>query len=338
MPANESPLPDSMRALIHNQKDQSLILTTTTLPVPEPDHHLLRVRATTLSAGELLWKSPRSDTSSVPGVDVAACVVSAPPTSRFVPGDEVYARTNFFRPGSARDFSVATEQELALCPKNLSPEEAATVPMSALTAWQALFDRGGLPVPRTSVGEEARNETSEPKKRVLVTGASGGVGVWAVQLAKLAGASVVGTCGPSKVELVSDLGADEALDYTKISLAEWVEEDSDRKFDLVLDCVGGGSMQETWVTLKDGGLLLTIVASDYKEELERPDGISKSVKGRFFIMHPDGTQLQTISGLIEAGRCKPVVDSIWEFQDWEKALQVVDGGHARGKVVLKIGN
>ena len=335
-------LPDRMKALLHYQKDQSLNLTTVPLPVLASDEHLICVRATTLSAGELFWKKPAGDPGlvpSIPGVDVAGRIISSPPASHFLPGEEVYARTEFSKVGSAREFSVATEQELALCPKNLSSEEAVTVPMSALTAWQALFDHYDLPAPCINMAGEVIDKAPGPEKRVLITGAAGGVGVWAVQLAKLAGAIVVGTCGPSKTELVSHLGADEVLDYSKISLKNWIEEDSARMVDLVLDNVGGQAMQEAWGSLKEGGLLLTIVPPEdrnYKEVLERPDGISESVNGRFFIMHPDGKQLQTITQLIEAGRCRPVIDSIWDFDDWEKALAVVNGGHARGKVVLKI--
>ena len=272
---------------------------------------------------------------NVPGVDVAGTVLSAPATSRFRVGDEVYARTTFPRAGNAKEYTVAEEEELALKPKNLSAEEAVTIPMSALTAWQGLFEHGGLSIPGgVSGGEMLR------KKRVLVTAASGGCGVWAVQLAKLAGAYVIATCGPSKVELVKSLGADEVLDYSKIGLKEWVEQDPERKVDLVFDCVNPQSIEEAWLVVKRGGLLLTITPPrdmKYKEELEAPVGVENDARGRFFIMKPDGRVLEQVSKMVEEGRCRPVVDSVWEMEEWEKALGIVDGGHAMGKVVLRIG-
>ena len=330
-----------MKALVQNTNDKTLALTDVPLPVPGAGEHLIRVHAVTLSAGELEWiKEPKGE-SHVPGVDVAASIVSAPPNSRFVPGDEVYARTTFPRPGNAREFSIALENELAYRPTNLSAEEAVTIPMSALTAWQGLFDHGGLLAPSLEKPEETGEGNPPEQKRVLVTAASGGCGIWAVQLAKLAGAYVIGTCGPSNKELVRDLGADEVLDYSTIGLKEWVEQDLAKKVDLVFDCVNPQSLDQAWMTLKDGGLLLTITPPrdmDYKEELERPEGVSEGVSGKFFIMHPDGKALEEVSKLVEEKKCKPVVDSVWEFKDWEKALEVVNGGHAKGKVVLKVGS
>ena len=325
-------LPKSMKALIHNIETQKLIFTSVEVPTPSSAEYLVRVHAVTLSAGELFWTRPEELTESIPGVEFAGEVVTSPQTSRFQPGDEVYARTTFPRPGAAREYTIALEHELARKPSNLTAEEAVSVPMSAETAWQALFVHGGLSAPE--VGKKANENRG---KRVLVTGASGGCGVWIVQLAKAAGAYVVGTCGPQNQELVRGLGADEVLDYSKTGPKAWTEADEARKVDLVVDCVGGASLDEAWTAVKDGGLVLTIAPKPGYAQPTRPsEGVGRDVSGRFFIMTADGSQLEKVTRLIEEGVYKPLVDSVWKFEDWEKALEKVNGGHARGKVVLRI--
>ena len=224
------------------------------------------------------------------------------------------------------------EHELALKPSNITATEAATVPMSAETAWQALFVQAGLSAP-----ENGKKPEENASKRVLVTGASGGVGTWVVQLAKAAGLYVVGTCGPSNKEFVLGLGADEVLDYSKIGPKAWAEADATRKVDLVVDCVGGNPLGEAWTAVKDGGLVLTVVPTpDYAQPTKPSEGVGKDVTGLFFIMTEDGTQLEKCTRLIEAGTCRPVLDSVWKLDEWERAFEKVNGGHARGKVVLQI--
>lgn len=321
-----------MKALVHNFETQTLNFTYVDLPTPSPSEHLLRVHAVTLSAGELSWRRPEEFNESIPGVDVAGEIVSSPPESRFRPGDQVYARTQFPRPGAAREFTLVLEHELALKPSNITAAEAATVPMSAETAWQALFVQGGLSPP-----ENGKKSESNASKRVLVTGASGGVGIWVVQLAKAAGLYVVGTCGPSNKDFVLGLGADDVLDYSQTGPKEWAAAEETRKVDLAVDCVGGNSLEESWTAVKDGGLLLTIVPlPDYAQPTKPTEGVAKDVTGAFFIMTENGAQLKKCTALIEAGTCRPVVDSVWKFEEWEKAFEIVNGKHARGKVVLQI--
>lgn len=325
-------LPTSMKALIHNFRAESLELTSVDLPTPSPTEHLLRVHAVTLSAGELTWKRPEDLNESVPGVDVAGEIVTSPPKSRFRPGDHVYARTQFPRPGSAREYTLVLEHELALQPSNITTVEAATVPMSAETAWQSLFVQAGFSAP-----ENGKKPDENASKRVLVIGASGGCGIWLVQLAKAAGLYVVGTCGPSNKQFVLDLGADEVLDYSEIGPKAWAAADETRKVNLAVDCVGGKSLEEAWTAVKDGGLVLTIVPTPGYADPEKPsEGVGKDVTGRFFIMTEDGKQLEECTRLIEAGTCRPAVDSVWRFDEWEKAFEKVNRGHARGKVVLQI--
>ena len=170
-------------------------------------------------------------------------------------------------------------------------------------------------------------------KRVFVTGASGGVGAWVVQLAKLAGADVIGTCGSSNVEMVEALGASEVLDYRTTSLRDWAQ-DPRRLVDIVVDCSGRKALEDAWWTVRDGGVLISVVQPP---ELVRPYGCSeKNVRNCFFIMQPNRAQLEQITRLVDEGKCHPVVDSVWRLEEFEKAYERADGGRAVGKVVIDL--
>lgn len=197
--------------------------------------------------------------------------------------------------------------------------------LSAQSAWQALFVHAGL-------GDDVDSGLAVGK-RVLVTGASGGVGVWVVQLARLAGADVVGVCGSRNADMVAALGAGEVLDYRTTSLQDWAR-DERKMADVVIDCSGRKALEDAWWTVRDGGVLISIVQPP---ELVRPYGCSeKKVRNCFFIMQPNGAQLGRITELVDAGKCHPVVDSVWRFEDFEKAYERADGGQAVGKVVLDL--
>lgn len=278
-------------------------------------------------AGEMLWPENAENTDTkrkepIPCYDVAGTVVTAPTGSPFQTGTEVYARTEFARTGMAREYATVTTAELGVRPRNLGWAESAAVALSALTAWQALFVRGGL-----------KAEKGAAKgKRVLVTAASGGAGSWIVQLARWAGAEVVGTCGPDNVSFVESLGVDVAINYRQVSLKDWAGEVAERKFDLVVDCVGRKTLEEAWWTVKSGGTLLSIY--EPPEEKKPKDLEVEGVKNLFFIVEANGSQLKNITELVEAGVCKPVVDSVWPLEKFEEAFARLDGGHARGKVVI----
>jgi NADPH:quinone reductase-like Zn-dependent oxidoreductase len=262
---------------------------------------------------------------------MAGTVISAPPDSPFKVGDAVYARTNYTRPGNARDYTIAVTDELALIPKGLSWVQAAAVPVSAETAWQILFVHGV-----NSDGEgggEVDWETARRfwgGKRVLVTAASGGVGMWVVQLAVLLGAEVVGTCGSGNLEFVRSLGA-MALDYRVVDLKDWAG--SEGKVDVVVDCVGGRALGDAWWTVRDGGVVLSIFQPPL---MVRPEGIEGDVKDVFFVMQPVRRQLEEITKLIERGECRGMVDSVWPLEQYEEAFKRLDGGHAKGKIVFDL--
>ncbi|PLB38580.1 NADP-dependent oxidoreductase [Aspergillus candidus] len=235
------------------------------------------------------------------------------------------------RPGNARDYSTALTNELARKPASLSWVEAAAVPVSALTAWQILFVQAGVVVESGAGLEAARAQWSG--KRVLATAAAGGVGLWVVQLARLLGAEVIGTCGNAESEaLVRGLGA-MVLNYRTTDFRRWAEEDANR-VDVVVDNVGGSALRDAWWAVRDGGVVLSIVE---QPGMARPRECSaENVREVFFIMSPDGEQLQRITELIEEGKCRPRVDSVWPLEHAREAFARLDGGHARGKIVLDL--
>jgi NADPH:quinone reductase-like Zn-dependent oxidoreductase len=302
-----------------------------------PYEHLIRIHAFAPCAGELLWPinfpSVLNITSPtrrlIPCYDFSGTVVTAPPSSPFQPSAKVCARISPGRTGIASEYGIALTDELAVKPRGLGWEEASSIPMSAETAWQALFVQAGLEaIDSADVGRNAG-------KRVLVTGASGGVGLWVVQLAKLAGCEVVGTCGPDNIEFVKSCGAVEAVNYRTTSLKSWVKEDESRMFDVVIDCVGKSSLEDAWWAVKDNGTLISICQLP---EQSKPKELEKEgVRSLFFIITPNGEHLKKIMGLWEEGKVRPVVDNVFKFEDFEKGFERVASGHAKGKVIISFG-
>jgi NADPH:quinone reductase-like Zn-dependent oxidoreductase len=329
-------IPSTMKALLQpDMNSTEITLITRGVPTPNFDknEHLIRVLATAPCPGELLWtkdfgalfpSDPDNPKILTPCCDLCGTIVSAPPSSPFRTGDRVYARTNFARTGNAAEYAIGITEELALAPKNLTDAEAASVSLSALTAWQLLFEQAGL-------GDFSLELYKG--KRVLVTAASGSVGAWVVQLAKLAGAEVVGTSGPDNIDFVKSLGASEVMDYRSADLKAWADGDG-KKVDVVIDCVGRKSLEDAWWTLKDGGILISIFQPP---EPQRPVGYTgQHVTALFYIMHPDGASLATLSPWLANGRVKPIVDSVYPLERYEEAFARLDSGHARGKVIFDL--
>lgn len=303
-----------MRALRLIDPASSTVSFTESAAPPTPSQsaqYLIRVHATAITANELVWNETLSNTYPIPGHDVSGTIVSVPVaevSSDFKIGDEVFALIAFSRDGAAAEFVVVEAHELARKPAHLGHEEAAAIPLSALTAWQALFTHATL----------------EEGQSILVLGAAGGVGTIAVQLAYWKGAKVVGTCSASKSEYVKDLGAHEVIDYKTRKVEE--------KFDVVLDCVGGETQQEGWGNVKDGGILVSIAEAVQEEKKEH----FPRIRSQFFIVEPDGQQLGKIGELIEKGSIKPVVDKIFDLEDGKAAFELLAMGRARGKIVLRV--
>lgn len=334
---------ETARALIQPTAESiadDLTLQTDVVANPNPTkgEHLIHVQACSPCAGELSWPKnfpPSTDRLLIPCPDVSGTVVSAPPDSPFQPGAEIYARTNYARPGNARDFTIATTDELAFKPKRLTWVEAAAVPVSAETAWQILFINAGI-VPPEGVMDIPKARAAWENKRILVTAASGGVGLWTVQLAaKVLGVEVIGTCGPDNIDLVRSMGAKDAVNYRVTDLKAWVEEEDGRLVDVVVDCIGGRALQDAWWTVKEKGTVVSIFQPP-RTVCPWKNPNTRGVKDIFFVMQPSGTQLGAVGELIESGLCKGRVDSVWPLEQFRPAFERLATGHASGKIVFDL--
>lgn len=323
----------------------SSTLTRVEIPIPtlsEPDEHIIQIKATAPCLGELGWEvnfpaqfPPERLAPRVPCTECAGVVVSSPPSgnSPFKPGDEVFFRLDAFRPGCLQEYTVARTAEIALKPKSLSWVEAAATPLSSLTAWQGLFEQGILDKEALKGNVEAREKNAT--LRVLITGAGGSVGSWAVQLAAAAGAgAVIAVSGPSKANDIKKAGATEVVDYTKQSLAEWADQGVSRQCDMALDCIGGSSLTGCWSAVKENGTLLSVADSP---EDRKPESLNKKLAvATWFLVEPKGSILAEIADAVDAGKALPWIDSVVEFDDYQKAFDRVESGHAKGKVMIKV--
>lgn len=269
------------------------------------------------------------------GNDVAGVVVRVgPEVTRFRPGDEVYARPDQERIGTFAEFIAVKEDSLALKPGNLSMEEAASLPLVSLTAWQVLVETATL----------------KKGQKVLIHAGSGGVGAIAIQLAKHLGAFVATTTGTSNVEWVKALGADVVIDYRKQDFETVLH-----GYDVVLNSLGNEVLEKSLRVLKPGGQLISIsgppapafateqgLSWGLKQVMRflsrriRKQAKQKGVSYAFVFMRASGEQLDDISALIESGIIKPVVDRVFPFDATADALSYVETGRAKGKVVVKL--
>ena len=269
------------------------------------------------------------------GHDVAGVVsrVGADVT-RFSVGDEVYARPRDGRIGTFAERIAVHEDDLAIKPASLSMAEAASVPLVALTAWQALVERANL----------------QRGQKVLIHAGSGGVGTYAIQLAKHLGATVATTTGTSNVSWVRDLGADIVIDYRTQDFETVV-----RDYDVILDSQSGDTLAKSLRVLKPGGVAIGIAGPpdpDFARQLGRRFPLEpvmallslrtrraarrRGVRYSFLFMGASGAQLGEITKLIDAGALRPVVDRTYPFAEAPQALAHVEGGRSKGKVVITI--
>jgi NADPH:quinone reductase-like Zn-dependent oxidoreductase len=269
------------------------------------------------------------------GNDLAGVVVRVGSrVRRFKPGDEVYARPHKDRIGTFTEFIAVKEDGVALKPKALTMEEAASIPLVGLTAWQALIEKGQL----------------KKGQKVLIHAGSGGVGTFAIQLAKHVGATVATTTSARNIELVKRLGADIVIDYRKDDFSAILKD-----YDVVLDTQGGNALEKSLRVLKPGGKLIGIAGPpdpDFAKEMGaswflktvmrflsyriRKAAKRHDVSYSFVFMRADGGQLSQIATLIDAGAIRPVIDRVFSFESTKEALAYVETGRAKGKVVIKI--
>jgi len=294
-----------------------VIISEIDRPVLQNDSVLMRVHAASLNPIDNVLRSGALKDSMplsfpyVMGFDVSGEVVEVGEDVRkFKVGDTVFARPNQDDAGAIADYARVKESELAPKPANLSHAEAAAVPLAGLTAWQALMTKGKL----------------QKGEKVLIHAGSGGVGTLAIQIAKHFGAHVATTVSAKNMDLVRSLGADEVIDYKNQSFEDEVSD-----FDLVFDMIGGDTLNRSFATLKKGGRIVSIKGQD-------SDGLAEKhgVQFESLWMKPDGCMLAELGALIEQGRVKPVIDSIFAMQDANTAYQKLATGHAVGKIIVHI--
>lgn len=253
---------------------------------------------------------------------------------RFKPGDEVYAKVDAERIGAFAEFAVVKESVLSLKPKSLTMEEAASVPLVGLTAWQALVEKA-------KVGKG---------HKVLIHAGSGGVGTFAIQLAKHLGANVATTTSTGNVDLVKRLGADVVVDYRKQRFEKVLS-----GYDLALAGLDTETLNKSLQVLKPGGKLISLSGPPdvaFAEELGlnwmlkqvmrllsfpiRRKAAPRQVAYSFLFMQPNGAQLAKLAGLIDQGAIRPVIDKVFPFDSTHEAIAYVEQGRAKGKVVVKV--
>lgn len=329
-------VPPTTETLVYDTTSQTLHLYPSfSVPVPNPtrDDHLIRVHAVALCTRELDWPTlfpdaifaDNPDRQVIPGYDVAGTVIAAPAASPFQPGDEIIARTRPSRPGNCREYSICRTEEMASKPERLSWAEAASIPVSALTAWQALFDHAGV---------RGFDDPESKGKKILIIAAAGSVGIWLVQLAKMAGLEVVAQVGDTDNErLVGTLGAAEVVNYRKTGLNDWADQNG--PVNIVFDLLGGKTLEDAWYCVKNAGTLISIVEPPAERKPKMVD-VNNTVKNKFFIVTPSSQQLNEISKMVNEGQLQTLVDSVWKFGDFEGAFAKLDKGHNRGKIVIEV--
>jgi NADPH:quinone reductase-like Zn-dependent oxidoreductase len=287
-------------------------------PHPGPGEVLVRVYAAGIIANELKWDETYQTTGGspralpIPGRDLSGVVEEVGPgVTTLVKGSEVYAMLGYGRDGAQADSTMALPNELVPKPGTLDHVQAAAVPLSALTAWQALFDRAHLAAGQT----------------VLIHGGAGGVGVFAVQLVRWAGAQVIATASARNRDFLRELGANEIIDYTTTRFEEVVH-----GVDLVFDLVGGDTLQRSWQVIKPGGVLVSMVSPP------PPAAVTKGHDVRFawFVVEPNRAELIQIGALLDGGELRPIIDTVFPLAQARQAYEQAAKGHTRGKIVLRV--
>ena len=218
---------------------------------------------------------------------------------------------DYGRDGAEADYTIALPGELAPKPRPLDYVQAAAVPLSALTAWQGLFEHASLVAGQT----------------ILIHGGAGGVGVFAVQLARWAGAHVIATASARNRDFLRELGADEFIDYTTTRFEDVVHD-----VDLVFDLVGGDTLQRSWQVIKLGGTLVSVVSPRPSFE----EAKARDVHAAWFVVEPNREQLIQIGELIDAGKLRSIIDAVFPLSQARQAYEQGTKGHMRGKIVLRV--
>jgi len=300
-------------------KDYGKQVEISEIPIPElsADSVMIEVHAASINPFDIIVKAGYMKEMMpisfpyIMGYDVSGVVTEVGRNvSKFKIGDAVYARPNQMDAGSIAEYNIVKEDDLAFKPFKLSHEEAASIPLAGLAAFQALAVKGNL----------------QKGQKVLIHAGSGGVGSLAIQIAKHLGAEVAVTTSRSNFEMVKNLGADVVIDY---KTQKFEEELSD--YDLVLDTMGGEIMNNSFKILKKGGSILSFKSQDTDELAKKYE-----VNFEMFFMWPSGEMLSHLTQLLNEGVVKPIIDRSYSFEQVQEAYDYLQRGHAKGKVVIRI--
>ena len=321
-----------MKAIVYEKYGSPDVLQLQEIekPVVNDDDVLVRIRAA--SANPYDWHFMRGQPyfmrlmsgllkpkANGLGADMAGQVEAAGKNvTRFRPGDEVFGQVN----GAFAEYTCVSEDVLGLKPANLTFGQAAAVPLAAFTALQGLRDKGRI----------------QPGQKVLINGASGGVGTFAVQIAKSFGAEVTGVCSTRNVDMVRSIGADQVIDYTREDFTQ-----SGQRYDLMLDNMGNHSLSEYRRVLASNGTLLVVSGPDGRwlgpaayllKMLVSSLFVSQKVVG--YVALPNKEDLLVLKDLIEAGKVTPVIDRHYKLSEAPEAIRYLEEGHAQGKIVITV--
>lgn len=311
-----------MRAVVAERQGGPEVLQLREVPRPVPGMTEILVRVRAAGVNPTDWKSrsggglPGKQFPAILGYDVAGVIEEVGPgVTMYQPGDEVLGMPLFpVLPGAYAEYVAAPGRQFVRKPAALSFEEAAGLPLAALTAWQGLFDTAHL----------------KSGQRVLVHAAAGGVGHLAVQIAKAAGAYVIGTASAGKHEFVHALGADEMIDYRTQDFAEVLRE---QQVDVVFDPIAGDYSMRSLSVLKDGGVLVSILPVE-PEAMKAAQ--ARGIPADFTLVEPDRLGLTAIVDLVEQGKLKVEIDSVFPLADAAEAHRHGETNRASGKIVLSI--
>ena len=297
---------------------EQLVVEDAPRPEPAAGEALIRVHAAGITPWELDWvptwhdRAGHERTPTIPSHEVSGVVSDVGHGATHVaPGDEVYGLIPFDSNGAAAEFVTVRARDLALKPRTIDHTSAAAVPLSALTAWQAFVEQAPL----------------RPGDRVLVHGGAGGVGAFAIQIARHLGARVYATASRQDLAYVRQLGA-EAIDYTTASFEDVVPD-----IDVVLDPVGGETSRRSMGVLRPGGTLVALAGPPDQDAAK-----AAGVRASFFIVEPDRAHLEKLAELIDAGELRVDVARVFALERAREAYEYGRGRHGRGKIVLDLGN
>ncbi|RLL95991.1 hypothetical protein CFD26_105661 [Aspergillus turcosus] len=322
-----------------NPAPSSALYLDQNVPIPKLSKKgelIVRVKATTVIRDMLTWPETYHQEHAILGNDLSGIVAEVfSEDCKFRPGDEIFGMSNANRASAWAEYCIVEENEVALKPNGLSWEQAAAIPLSAQTAYEALFDHASVPVP--SVEDAARNRSRTPgegQHQLLITGAAGAVGVYLVQLASLAGLHVVAATSSNtrNAEFLRGLGAHETVEYGML-------ESHSSAYDIIIDTVGGGVLAKCWQYVKENGTLLSVDSASYNfaEDHEKRGIRREGVRALFFIVQGSSKALHYLAELADSGFVRPFVAGTYPLAKVQEAYDIANGRHpGRGKIVLTI--